>query len=174
MLHVKAIALTIVMGIAYQVSAEPMALPSTSASTVFCVNVVEQADVVVPTSISLSTASPAAEVVSDPQMLTIRAMVLADGRRLRVSVRPETSSFVAPAAGRTWQADDLSYVVGSGSAWSGASGRMQPGRWAEVLTTTPNPGLPIMAPVVFKLSGITGEVPVGPHSLVLVWKIESP
>jgi hypothetical protein len=170
---VRAIALTIVMGTAYQALAEPVALPGASTSTMFCVNVVEQADVVVPTSVSLTTTSPAAEVVSGPQRLTIRSMVLAEGRRLRVSVRPETSSFLAPAAGRTWQAGDLSYVVGSGPTWSGASGRMRPANWAEVLTTAPNPGLPVLASVVFRLPGIAGAVPPGRHSLVLVWKIES-
>jgi hypothetical protein len=170
----KAIALTFVIGVACRVSAEPMGLPSASTSTVFCIDVVEQVDVAVPTSILLNVKSPAAASVSDLHLLTIRAMALADGRRLRVSVCPETSSFVPPVAGRTWHADDLSYVVGSGTTWSGASGRMQPERWVEVLTTTPNPCLPVTAPVVFRLSGITGEVPAGQHSLVLVWKIECP
>lgn len=150
-------------------------LPDTSQTSTVSVTVSEQARVVVPAGISFNVTNVGAVTVAGAATVTIDQIVLASAtKQLRLSVKADTASFTAPAAGETtWVAGDVSWAAGTWTAASGVGGTLSASTFNPVATCDSGAAGCSTSSLVFSLGSKPEVRRSGTHTLVVRWKVES-
>ncbi len=149
-------------------------LPDTSQTTVFAAFVDEQAKVSVPTAINFAVSDVSQSTESANQAISATAVVLKDGRALKISLQANAANFTPPPGGTiTWAASDVSWSAPAWTGGIGSIGALSSAAYITVAQSTANPTELSTTGLRFTLAGKSTVDRTGTHILVTTWKFES-
>jgi hypothetical protein len=151
-----------------------VALPDLGQTTLLTAWVSEQYQITVPSGISFRPGRTASLAAARPASVSISRIVLpTDGRRLRLSLRANSSRFTAPAGDVAWAAADVTWNAatwGSGTGWAGA---LSSAAFTLVAIADPDVESMVTSGLTFTLFPEPGIWRAGSQTLTVTWKVEN-
>ncbi|HZF07412.1 MAG TPA: hypothetical protein VFE33_01345 [Thermoanaerobaculia bacterium] len=156
-------------------AATTLTLPDSSQTTSLSATVSEQARVTVPATVSFTVSNVGSSTASASQSVTVDNIVLADGKKLKISLEADAADFTAPTGGTvTWAATDVSWNAATwGGTGTGNATSLSDSAFGEVARSAANDATLSSTDLVFTLAAKSTVDRAGSHTLGAHWKFES-